>query len=100
MRALFWIFPAILKVGKKGEMIKAVKYQLGAIASKMWKDRKLAYDMDAETKSLLTIMRMPSFYAVTSVILTIISQDCGIVSYVFGRGSDHLAIAHYHICRI
>jgi hypothetical protein len=71
MRALFWIFPAILKVGKKGEMIKAVKYQLGAIASKMWKDAMLACDTDAETRSLLAIMRMPLFYASTSFILTI-----------------------------
>lgn len=71
MRALFWIFPAILKVGKKGEMIKAVKYQLGAIASKMWKDAMLACDTDAETKSLLTIMRTPLFDAATSVILKV-----------------------------
>jgi hypothetical protein len=67
MRALFWIFPAILKVGEKGEMIKAVKYQLGGIASKMWKDTKLACETDTETRSLLSIMRMLSFYPVTSL---------------------------------
>jgi hypothetical protein len=100
MRALFWIFPAILKVGKKGEMIKAVKYQLGAVASKMWKDTKLVCDTDTETISLLATMRTPALYAVISAILTLFSQECGTLSYVFGRGSNHLAIAHYHICRI
>lgn len=67
MRALFWVFPAILKVGKKGEMIREVKYQLGIIASKMWKDAKLACDPDLDTKSVLSIMRAPSFEPVLVV---------------------------------
>ena len=50
----------MLKVGKKGEMIREVKYQLGTIASKMWKDAKLACDPDVESKSVLSIMRAPS----------------------------------------
>ncbi|KAG6837898.1 hypothetical protein H0H93_013051 [Arthromyces matolae] len=40
MRALFWIFPSILRIGKKGEMIRRTKQELGAIASRMWKDAK------------------------------------------------------------
>ncbi|KAF8167803.1 cytochrome P450 [Crassisporium funariophilum] len=42
MRALFWLVPSILFIGKKGGMIRQVKYQLGDIASKMWKDAKLS----------------------------------------------------------
>ena len=49
MRALFWLVPSILSIGEKGKMIKEVKHQLGAIASKMWKDAKLAGDMDNRT---------------------------------------------------
>jgi len=60
MRALFWIFPAILSIGKKGEMIKEVKHQLGVIASKMWKDAKIVGDTETEDKSLLAIMRKVS----------------------------------------
>ncbi|KAH9486647.1 Cytochrome P450 monooxygenase 169 [Psilocybe cubensis] len=40
MRALFWLVPSILFIGKKGEMIRKVKRELGLIASKMWKDAK------------------------------------------------------------
>ncbi|KAF9523587.1 cytochrome P450 [Crepidotus variabilis] len=42
MRALFWIFPAIVKLGKKGEMVREVKHQLGNIALKMWQDAQVA----------------------------------------------------------
>lgn len=82
MRALFWIFPAILKVGKKGEMIRAVKCQLGAIASKMWKDAKLACDTADETKSVLSVMRAPLFQVISSV-LTNSSQERRVLPCVF-----------------
>lgn len=57
MRALFWIFPAVLSIGKKGKMIKEVKHQLGVIASKMWKDAQTVCDTETEDRSLLAIMR-------------------------------------------
>ncbi|KAJ6519371.1 cytochrome P450 [Mycena sanguinolenta] len=44
MRALFWVFPSILSIGKKGEMIRKVKAELGAIAGKMWRDAKISMD--------------------------------------------------------
>lgn len=49
MRALFWLVPSILSIGEKGKMIKAVKHQLGSIASEMWKDAKQAGDTDSRT---------------------------------------------------
>lgn len=55
MRALFWIFPSILSIGKKGEMIRQSKLELGRIASSMWKDAKVAGI--AEGKTLMGLMR-------------------------------------------
>jgi hypothetical protein len=55
MRALFWIFPSILSIGKKGEMIKRTKQELGDIASRMWRDAKVAGD--AEGRTLMALMR-------------------------------------------
>ncbi|KAJ3758954.1 cytochrome P450 [Lentinula raphanica] len=56
MRALFWIFPSILSIGDKGEMIRKSKKELGDIASQMWKDAKIAGD--ANDKNLMsTILR-------------------------------------------
>ncbi|PPQ88095.1 hypothetical protein CVT25_014393 [Psilocybe cyanescens] len=49
MRALFWLVPSILFIGKKGEMIRRVKRELGVIASKMWKDAKTIGDADNRT---------------------------------------------------
>lgn len=60
MRALFWIFPSILSIGKKGEMIRRTKYELGAIASKMWADAKVAIADHSDDKSLMALMRMCS----------------------------------------
>ncbi|RDB29638.1 hypothetical protein Hypma_015131 [Hypsizygus marmoreus] len=54
MRALFWIFPSILLIGKKGEMIRRTKEELGQIASKMWREAKIAGD--AEDKTLMALM--------------------------------------------
>ncbi|KAJ3910411.1 cytochrome P450 [Lentinula edodes] len=54
MRALFWIFPAILSIGDKGEMIRKSKLELGNIASKMWRDAKVAGDLNG--KNLLSII--------------------------------------------
>lgn len=56
MRALFWIFPPILRIGKKGKMIKRTKRELGKIALKMWKDAKVVCSL--EEKSLMASMRM------------------------------------------
>jgi cytochrome P450 len=55
MRALFWIFPFVLLIGKKGEMIKRTKQELGEIASRMWRDAKVAGD--AEGRTLMALMR-------------------------------------------
>ncbi|KAF8061017.1 cytochrome P450 [Lyophyllum atratum] len=54
MRALFWIFPSILSIGKKGEMIRRTKQELGDIASKMWRDAKIAGD--SEDRTLMALM--------------------------------------------
>ncbi|KAF9458748.1 cytochrome P450 [Collybia nuda] len=54
MRALFWIFPPILSIGEKGEMIRRSKQELGDIASKMWRDAKIAGDSDG--RNLMAIM--------------------------------------------
>lgn len=54
MRALFWIFPAILSIGDKGEMIRKSKLELGNIASKMWRDAKVAGDLNG--KNLMSII--------------------------------------------
>ncbi|KAL1704429.1 cytochrome P450 [Schizophyllum commune] len=44
MRALFWLFPSILMIGEKGRMIRRSKAELGAIASKMWRDARAGGD--------------------------------------------------------
>ncbi|KAJ7655267.1 cytochrome P450 [Mycena polygramma] len=58
MRALFWIFPSILSVGKKGKMIRRVKAELGAIAGNMWRDAKRAIDAHStdDDKTLMALM--------------------------------------------
>lgn len=58
MRALFWFFPSILSIGEKGEMIRRSKQELGEIASKMWKDAKIAGDADG--RNLMALMCMLS----------------------------------------
>ncbi|KIM84674.1 hypothetical protein PILCRDRAFT_96778 [Piloderma croceum F 1598] len=55
IRALFWIFPSVLKVGKKGKMIKETRKELGNIASRLWQDAKVAGDSDDRT--LMSLMR-------------------------------------------
>jgi len=55
MRALFWSFPFILSIGKKGEMIKRTKQELGEITSRMWWDAKIAGD--SEGRTLMALMR-------------------------------------------
>ena len=40
MRALFWIFPSILKTGRKGDIIQQTKKLLGEVATTMWQDAK------------------------------------------------------------
>ncbi len=54
MRALFWIFPSILSIGAKGEMIRRSKLELGAISRKMWQDAKIVGD---ERKNIMSAMR-------------------------------------------
>lgn len=54
MRALFWIFPSILKIGKKGQMIRQTRKELGEIATRLWRDAKIAGDSD--DKSLMSSM--------------------------------------------
>ncbi|KAF8922183.1 cytochrome P450, partial [Mucidula mucida] len=53
MRALFWIFPSILSIGAKGEMIRKSKLELGAISRKMWQDAKIVGD---ERKNIMSAM--------------------------------------------
>nr|GAT43643.1 cytochrome P450 [Mycena chlorophos] len=54
MRALFWIVPSILDIGKKGEMVRRTKSELGEVARKMWRDAKVADD--SHDKSLMAQM--------------------------------------------
>jgi cytochrome P450 len=54
MRALFWIFPSILSIGKKGEMIRKAQKELGEIALRMWKDAKVAGDRNGT--ALMSLM--------------------------------------------
>ncbi|KAJ7275499.1 cytochrome P450 [Mycena haematopus] len=58
MRALFWMFPSVLSIGKKGEMIRRVKAELGAIAGKMWRDAKISVDSHStdDDKTLMALM--------------------------------------------
>ncbi|KXN81097.1 hypothetical protein AN958_06051 [Leucoagaricus sp. SymC.cos] len=49
MRALFWLFPPILNIGKKGEMIRRTKRELGSIGSRMWHDAKAIGDHEGRT---------------------------------------------------
>ncbi|KAF8640554.1 hypothetical protein AX17_000216 [Amanita inopinata Kibby_2008] len=49
MRALFWLFPSILMIGKKGEMIRRTKHELGKIGAMMWQDAKIAGDSEGRT---------------------------------------------------
>jgi hypothetical protein len=55
MRALFWLFPPILNIGKKGEMIRRTKQELGSIGSRMWHDAKAVGDHEGRT--MMAFMR-------------------------------------------
>lgn len=55
MRALFWIFPSILNIGKKGQMIKQTRKELGDIATRLWRDAKAVGNSD--DKNLISLMR-------------------------------------------
>jgi hypothetical protein len=55
MRALFWLFPPILNIGKKGEMIRRTKQELGTIGSRMWHDAKAVGDHEGRT--MMAFMR-------------------------------------------
>ncbi|KAJ7071431.1 cytochrome P450 [Mycena amicta] len=49
MRALFWIVPSILDIGKKGQMVRRTKSELGEVARRMWRDAKVAHDSHEQT---------------------------------------------------
>jgi hypothetical protein len=76
MRALFWIFPSILSVGKKGEMIRATKAELGAIARKVWQDAQLV-DTHSTDKTLMALMRklLPSLHPHRSLMACAVKAD-------------------------
>lgn len=62
MRALFWVFPSILSIGKKGEMIRQSKQELGDLASKVLTDAKIAFvHGDSSGRDLMALMRMYSY---------------------------------------
>ncbi|KAH7914468.1 cytochrome P450 [Hygrophoropsis aurantiaca] len=54
MRALFWIAPWILHLGKKGQMIRKTRKELGELATNILKDAKLAADPSGKT--LMSLM--------------------------------------------
>ena len=62
MRALFWLFPSILMIGEKGRMIRRSKAELGAIASKMWRDARAGGD--SHGRNLIATMREWWFFFV------------------------------------
>jgi cytochrome P450 len=68
MRALFWIFPSVLSIGKKGEMIKRTKRELGDIASHMWRDAKVVGDL--EDRTVMALMRKKITFSVLIPMLT------------------------------
>ncbi|KAF8349818.1 cytochrome P450 [Amanita rubescens] len=49
MRALFWLFPPILMIGKKGRNIRRVRSELGKIGALMWRDAKMVGDTGDNT---------------------------------------------------
>ncbi|KAF4607065.1 hypothetical protein EYR38_001122 [Pleurotus pulmonarius] len=59
MRALFWVFPGILKIGKKGNMIRQTKRELGEISSRLLADT-LSADDPASNTLLAMMLRSPT----------------------------------------
>ncbi|KDQ30422.1 hypothetical protein PLEOSDRAFT_1062448 [Pleurotus ostreatus PC15] len=59
MRALFWVFPSILKIGKKGNMIRQTKRELGEISSQLLADTRAADDPASNTL-LAMMLRSPT----------------------------------------
>lgn len=55
MRALFWLAPWILHFGKKGNLIRKTRQELGELAMSILSDAKISNDPDS--KSLMTLMR-------------------------------------------
>ena len=49
MRALFWLFPPILMIGKKGRIIRRVRSELGKIGALMWRDARIVGDAGDNT---------------------------------------------------
>ena len=55
MRALFWFAPWILHFGKKGDLIRETREELGELAMFILRDAKISNDPDS--KSLMSLMR-------------------------------------------
>ncbi|KAF8912957.1 cytochrome P450 [Gymnopilus junonius] len=96
MRALFWLVPSILFIGKKGEMIRKVKIELGAIASKMWSDAKYAGDKDDRTL-LANMLRLEMDSKVPMDEELVISQMRTVISAGYETVSAVLAWMLYEL---
>ncbi|CAA7259962.1 unnamed protein product [Cyclocybe aegerita] len=98
MRALFWLFPSILSIGKKGEMIRETKSQLGAIASKMWKDARLVGDTNDRTL-LATMLRCEQVSGSKMDEEEVVSQMRTVISAGYETVSAIVAWIFYEIAR-
>ena len=56
IRALFWVVPSILNIEEKGKMIKETQKALGDIASRLWRDAKVAGPSDDRTLMSLILL--------------------------------------------
>jgi hypothetical protein len=55
MKALFWLLPSILHLGKKGQMIRKTRKELGGLATDILKDAEAV--SDPNSKTLMSLMR-------------------------------------------
>lgn len=56
MKALFWLLPSILHLGKKGQMIRKTRKELGDLATDILKDAEAVNDPNSKT--LMSLMGM------------------------------------------
>ncbi|KAJ8481093.1 hypothetical protein ONZ45_g15421 [Pleurotus djamor] len=94
MRALFWIFPSILKIGKKGELIKQTKAELGEIAAKLLTQAQAADDPESNTL-LAMMLRSPAGVEMTEEYL--VSQMRTIISAAYETVSAVIAWVLYEL---
>ncbi|KAG5220322.1 cytochrome P450 [Salix suchowensis] len=91
MRALFWVFPSILKIGKKGNMIRQTKRELGEISSQLLADTRAADDPASNT----LLAMMPTVRSPTGPDMTeeyVVAQMRTIISAAYETVSAVIAV--------